>query len=486
MPTKKAPRAKKTAAPQKTSAKRGTPSAAKKPGPAAGSAAGKAVTGQAGAGQAAAGKATPTRRGTTKKGLAPSNPPAGKGPGPAAGSETTKAKPVASLAEGFERILSPHGTWRDDPAYGRLWVPDAAEVGDDFAPYRTAGRWAATDDGHWSWVSDYDWGRIPFHYGRWLWTKDKKWAWSPGETYAPAWVVWRVGDAGYDFVGWAPMAPEPKKPAAKKSLATQTSKTEAGSAEAQPRKGAATSEDGGAERPASEPPASAEAASKKAGPKAGPPGSGASAAGSPATAPAASAPGTRLQVLPFFFVSNKHLFLQNLDKYVVRDRTLGKAVKANSEVYAGNVVAGRKGAYKPATPTFSETRVPAFAIPRSRLAARSESVAPLTLAAVRSLVSALGLAPNTSAPAPSAAALGEAGPSASGDGNAATTTRPRKEVTGRRQFATPPAGDGDTKSEAGRAGTAGTANTAAAKPQEKPKYRCWWTNSRPRIWRCGY
>jgi hypothetical protein len=54
-------------------------------------------------------------------------------------------------------------------------------------------------------VSDYDWGYIPFHYGRWVWIAGRGWAWIPGRTYAPAWVVWRVGDGGY--IGWAPMPP---------------------------------------------------------------------------------------------------------------------------------------------------------------------------------------------------------------------------------------------------------------------------------------
>src|SRR5262249_29344479 len=62
-----------------------------------------------------------------------------------------------------------------------------------------------TEDGDWYWVSDYDWGYIPFHYGRWVWIPGRGWAWIPGRTYAPAWVVWRVGDDGY--IGWAAMPP---------------------------------------------------------------------------------------------------------------------------------------------------------------------------------------------------------------------------------------------------------------------------------------
>ncbi|WP_438042879.1 DUF6600 domain-containing protein [Sorangium sp. So ce128] len=105
----------------------------------------------------------------------------------------------------FQQPLAAYGTWIDTPGYGTVWVPSAVVVGPDFAPYQTAGHWALTDDGEWLWVSDYAWGHIPFHYGRWVWISSHGWAWIPGRTYAPAWVVWRVGDAGY--VGWAPMPP---------------------------------------------------------------------------------------------------------------------------------------------------------------------------------------------------------------------------------------------------------------------------------------
>ncbi|WP_437601898.1 DUF6600 domain-containing protein [Sorangium sp. So ce590] len=105
----------------------------------------------------------------------------------------------------FQEPLAPYGTWLDDPSYGRVWVPSAVVVGPDFAPYQTAGRWELTDDGEWMWVSDYAWGHIPFHYGRWVWISAHGWSWIPGRVYAPAWVVWRVGDYGY--VGWAPMPP---------------------------------------------------------------------------------------------------------------------------------------------------------------------------------------------------------------------------------------------------------------------------------------
>lgn len=105
----------------------------------------------------------------------------------------------------FREPLAPYGAWVSDPTYGVVWIPDAAMVGADFAPYQTAGHWALTADDEWIWVSDYDWGYVPFHYGRWVWIGGTGWAWIPGRVYAPAWVVWRVSDVGY--IGWAPMPP---------------------------------------------------------------------------------------------------------------------------------------------------------------------------------------------------------------------------------------------------------------------------------------
>lgn len=110
-----------------------------------------------------------------------------------------------SALSDFREPLSPYGTWVEDPTYGTVWVPSAVVVGADFAPYQTAGHWEMTADGDWLWVSDYEWGHVPFHYGRWVWIAGRGWAWIPGRVYAPAWVVWRTSDYGY--IGWAPMAP---------------------------------------------------------------------------------------------------------------------------------------------------------------------------------------------------------------------------------------------------------------------------------------
>jgi uncharacterized protein DUF6600 len=105
----------------------------------------------------------------------------------------------------FREPLSPYGSWVEDSSYGTVWVPNSTVVGSDFAPYQSAGHWALDDNEDWIWVSDYDWGYIPFHYGRWVWLANSGWGWIPGRTYAPAWVNWRVGEGGY--IGWAPMPP---------------------------------------------------------------------------------------------------------------------------------------------------------------------------------------------------------------------------------------------------------------------------------------
>nr|AYM54421.1 secreted protein [Phaselicystis flava] len=144
---------------------------------------------------------------------APAAPPSPAAPSAMPVQQIDEAEPAAdefadndpSALTDFNEPLAPYGTWVDDASYGTVWVPSATVVGADFAPYQTAGHWTMADGGDWMWVSDYDWGYIPFHYGRWVWIAGRGWAWIPGRTYAPAWVVWRVGDGGY--LGWAPMPP---------------------------------------------------------------------------------------------------------------------------------------------------------------------------------------------------------------------------------------------------------------------------------------
>jgi hypothetical protein len=100
----------------------------------------------------------------------------------------------------FYEELAPYGTWLWLEGYGRVWQPHGVPPG--WRPY-TDGRWVFTDAG-WTWVSDWEWGWAPFHYGRWLPSPAYGWVWVPGTVWGPAWVVWHHG-AGW--VGWAPLPP---------------------------------------------------------------------------------------------------------------------------------------------------------------------------------------------------------------------------------------------------------------------------------------
>ncbi len=96
--------------------------------------------------------------------------------------------------------LGNYGYWVYYSPYGHVWIPRG--VGRHWRPY-THGRWVWTDYG-WTWVSNYPWGWIPFHYGRWGWDNRLGWFWVPGVHWAPAWVIWRYGDL---YIGWAPLPP---------------------------------------------------------------------------------------------------------------------------------------------------------------------------------------------------------------------------------------------------------------------------------------
>jgi hypothetical protein len=100
----------------------------------------------------------------------------------------------------FYEELAPYGTWLWLEGYGRVWQPHGVPPG--WRPY-TDGRWVFTDAG-WTWVSDWEWGWAPFHYGRWLPSPAYGWVWVPGTVWGPAWVVWHHGSG---WVGWAPLPP---------------------------------------------------------------------------------------------------------------------------------------------------------------------------------------------------------------------------------------------------------------------------------------
>lgn len=103
--------------------------------------------------------------------------------------------------QSFYDELSPYGQWIQDPQYGYVWRPDVDQ--DEFRPYYTNGRWAMTEYGN-TWVSNYDWGWAPFHYGRWVYNRYNNWIWIPDTVWGPAWVSWRSGGGYY---GWAPLGP---------------------------------------------------------------------------------------------------------------------------------------------------------------------------------------------------------------------------------------------------------------------------------------
>ncbi|GAA0879478.1 hypothetical protein GCM10009119_24460 [Algoriphagus jejuensis] len=101
----------------------------------------------------------------------------------------------------FYDELSPYGDWVKDARYGYIWLP---AVRQDFHPYGSDGHWVMTEYGN-TWVSNYDWGWAPFHYGRWYFDDYfQSWAWIPGYDWGPAWVNWRTGGGYY---GWAPLGP---------------------------------------------------------------------------------------------------------------------------------------------------------------------------------------------------------------------------------------------------------------------------------------
>jgi hypothetical protein len=151
--------------------------------------------------------AAPSTPGAPGEPLAPSpllpNANADVPPVPAATAEDQDPRALTA----WNGYLDPYGTWRDDPRYGRVWVPSTAVVGADFAPYSTGGHWTLDESNQWTWASDYPFGWVTFHYGRWVWIGGTGWAWIPGLTYAPAWVAWRVPTSSYAYVGWAPLPP---------------------------------------------------------------------------------------------------------------------------------------------------------------------------------------------------------------------------------------------------------------------------------------
>lgn len=127
-----------------------------------------------------------------------------------------RSRYVSPEMVGYED-LDQYGTWRSDPGYGGVWVPNDVPAG--WAPYQN-GHWAWIDPWGWTWVDDEPWGFAPFHYGRWAYINGN-WGWCPGPVavapvYAPALVAWvgfgggfgvSVGIGGGPDVGWFPLGP---------------------------------------------------------------------------------------------------------------------------------------------------------------------------------------------------------------------------------------------------------------------------------------
>jgi hypothetical protein len=140
-------------------------------------------------------------------------PPPSQIPPPPQGSSAPQypaAQPVPSdppvqdvSTAAFQEDLSPYGAWVTVDGLGRVWRPYPGVVGVGFTPYMTGGHWEYTEYG-WTWVSDFDWGWITFHYGRWWLDPYYGWVWYPGDVWGPAWVTWQYGGG---YVGWAPMTP---------------------------------------------------------------------------------------------------------------------------------------------------------------------------------------------------------------------------------------------------------------------------------------
>lgn len=100
----------------------------------------------------------------------------------------------------FYDHLSPHGMWVHHSPHGYVWIPRVYRY--SWRPYSN-GNWIWTDFG-WTWVSDWDWGWIPFHYGRWDWDNYLGWYWVPDTVWGPAWVTWRRSSL---YIGWSPLPP---------------------------------------------------------------------------------------------------------------------------------------------------------------------------------------------------------------------------------------------------------------------------------------
>jgi hypothetical protein len=97
----------------------------------------------------------------------------------------------------YAASLDRHGSWRDEPSYGRVWYP---RVESDWRPYYR-GRWANLRPYGWTWVAHDPWGWPTHHYGRWGFSSGA-WFWIPGRSWGAAWVSWASAPG---YVSWCPL-----------------------------------------------------------------------------------------------------------------------------------------------------------------------------------------------------------------------------------------------------------------------------------------
>jgi len=97
----------------------------------------------------------------------------------------------------YAAALDRHGSWRDEPTYGRVWYP---RVESDWRPYYR-GRWSNLRPYGWTWVGHDPWGWPTHHYGRWGYATSG-WFWIPGRSWGAAWVSWASAPG---YVSWCPL-----------------------------------------------------------------------------------------------------------------------------------------------------------------------------------------------------------------------------------------------------------------------------------------
>ena len=89
------------------------------------------------------------------------------------------APPPGEPSDGDEygnETLDQYGEWRDEPGYGRVWMPSYAYGGYD--PF-SHGYWQRSSFGY-SWYDPMPWSAYTFNYGRWTYLDHlNRWCWVP-------------------------------------------------------------------------------------------------------------------------------------------------------------------------------------------------------------------------------------------------------------------------------------------------------------------